>query len=76
MVDTNNELKLKIIENERKQININEEINNAKNKINIFEILIENLMLDKEKLRLEWQELNNKLNKKLNRILEEELLNN
>lgn len=74
MVDITSELKLQIIENERKQINIDEEIRYARNKIKAFEILIDNLMLDKEELRLKWQELDNRLNKKLFTILKKELL--
>lgn len=74
MVNITSELKLQIIENERKQINIDEEIRYARNKIKAFEILIDNLMLDKEELRLEWQELNNRLDRELGTILKKELL--
>lgn len=74
MVDTTIELKLQIIENERKQLNIDKEIHDAKNKINTFEILIESLILDKEELMLERIELNDELDKKLGTILKKELL--
>lgn len=74
MADITSGLKLQIIENERKQIDIDEEIRYARNKIKAFEILIDNLMLDKEELRLEWQELNNRLDKELGAIMKKELL--
>lgn len=74
MVDITSELKLQIIKNKRKQINIYKEIDFAKNKINTLEMLIESLMLDKEELRLEWQELSDRLDKKLGAIMKKELL--